>query len=1016
MAVFEPDRARIVLRIVYDGPGRAGKTTNVEQLARIFGTRPGDELQVHPAATGRTIFFDWFSFDGGVLDGQQLQVQVVTVPGHKSLEPRRAHILRGADVVVLVCDSAVSGQDSAREMLDSLREHLGKSAVHVPLLVQANKQDLPSAMLPHELGAALRLGPDVPVIGAQASAGIGVRETAVGAIRAAVRQMKQRTAREGLGALAGQAGTAEQLRAALQTIESVGAHRSAEDEARRASPRSQPDEGRVVYIRSAKRTTPLAGDAEAPVRPRAAHVSENMSERPASERPARLKVPVSAMFVEPTPHVEPPDIPSPPAPAVRVPPPPVLGHADAPIAVTEPFDPEEARDGADAPAPANGSTFVPTSLRDRWPTEPQPLREEPPDAAAPPRDADEAAPSSAVTHDLSPEETLPAPGDDREPSKAASPTPELAPTEPVPEDSLSSAPSESDREHAAATPPAHVPEDSPPSAASEPDQEDAAATPPSHDPEDSRASAPPVQEDSSPAPLAHVSEDGRDAESRTFARSVHDDADHDSRARGDLRDRPAAPATASPAHVPADRSAAATPAPLPEADHPPGQPVLEDSSASPAPRDARPPDRPAQEDNSAMPVRLVHVPGDRARRGPPGPHDSASAPSPSTVLEDSHAGSAPDAATASASSDAVREGSPSLPGEKDRAATTAAPAGSPADLRSAEPPAPAAEVEAAAIAPARPAPEDIHASSSAAAGDGAPARPVPEDIHPAAPPAAGDTAASPVPEDISTAPVPPSQPVPEDTQLSPTPDPEPAPVDLAAPRPDLPPGHVWPVPAGRHVLERIAGGSLVRARPAGHAPSNMLYKTGGFCLRTRPEWRFGDDERGRAALREHVRRAARLGPLLPADTAVALAVGDADHVLWHIVPDLPALGAELRTATGAERPRQLARLASAYATALRLGAREGLALDLDAHAFAEQGGRWVYLGDRLGEPAPASALIHALLRPPAQPLTAWLDALDQVLPAVLTRDNVAALGLHGALASSEAAPEARLRAILERCA
>ncbi|MFY0533681.1 hypothetical protein [Nannocystis pusilla] len=114
-------------------------------------------------------------------------------------------------------------------------------------------------MLPHELGAALRLGPDVPVIGAQASAGIGVRETAVGAIRAAVRQMKQRTAREGLGALAGQAGTAEQLRAALQTIESVGTHRSAEDEARR--PRRARSRTRAASSTSARPSEPRRSPA-----------------------------------------------------------------------------------------------------------------------------------------------------------------------------------------------------------------------------------------------------------------------------------------------------------------------------------------------------------------------------------------------------------------------------------------------------------------------------------------------------------------------------------------------------------------------------------------------------------------------------------------------------------------------------------------------------------------------------------------------------------------------------------
>ncbi len=35
--------------------------------ARIFGTKSGAALQVHAAASGRTQMFDWFSFDGGLL-------------------------------------------------------------------------------------------------------------------------------------------------------------------------------------------------------------------------------------------------------------------------------------------------------------------------------------------------------------------------------------------------------------------------------------------------------------------------------------------------------------------------------------------------------------------------------------------------------------------------------------------------------------------------------------------------------------------------------------------------------------------------------------------------------------------------------------------------------------------------------------------------------------------------------------------------------------------------------------
>ncbi|MDC0716865.1 hypothetical protein [Nannocystis bainbridge] len=200
----------------------------------------------------------------------------------------------------------------------------------------------------------------------------------------------------------------------------------------------------------------------------------------------------------------------------------------------------------------------------------------------------------------------------------------------------------------------------------------------------------------------------------------------------------------------------------------------------------------------------------------------------------------------------------------------------------------------------------------------------------------------------------------------------------------------------------------------------MSFKAGGHRLHTRGEWRFGARERGREALIAHVRRTARLGPLLPAGSAVALATTEAEAdevVLWHIVPDLPSLGAALTAATEAERPRQLARLAAAYAAALRLVAREGIVLTLDPHAFAEQDGRSVYLGDRLGEPERSPDLVGALLAPCAglseASRAAWQTALEQAVPATLTREDVAALGLERALTASATVParaaEARAR-------
>ncbi|WAS91967.1 hypothetical protein [Nannocystis punicea] len=180
---------------------------------------------------------------------------------------------------------------------------------------------------------------------------------------------------------------------------------------------------------------------------------------------------------------------------------------------------------------------------------------------------------------------------------------------------------------------------------------------------------------------------------------------------------------------------------------------------------------------------------------------------------------------------------------------------------------------------------------------------------------------------------------------------------------------------------------------------------------------------GREALIDPVRPAARLGSLLPAGIAVALAAGDDDAALGHIVPDLRSLDADLRAAADADRPRHLARLAAPYATALRLVAREDVARELDPYAFAEQDGRWGDIDDRLRQPDGASALLAPCAGLSGPLVDAGLGAIEQVLPATLTREDVAALDLWRALEVAaaglgrelEARAVTRVRAALERC-
>lgn len=219
MAVYDPEQQKVIVRIVYDGPARAGKTTNLRQLADCFTLRRRSEVYVPEEMDGRTLFFDWMQVDGGLVAGAALRCQFLTVPGQRGLAARRKRILQTADVVVFVCSSARRAQGATREMLETLRWSLRSAGRRdTPIVVQANKQDLKTALSADELREALGLPPEVAVVAAKAAQGTGVRETAALAMRVGAGAAEKLILERGLDALAGREESATQLLARLQEM------------------------------------------------------------------------------------------------------------------------------------------------------------------------------------------------------------------------------------------------------------------------------------------------------------------------------------------------------------------------------------------------------------------------------------------------------------------------------------------------------------------------------------------------------------------------------------------------------------------------------------------------------------------------------------------------------------------------------------------------------------------------------------------------------------------------------
>ncbi len=174
----------ITCKIVYYGPGRSGKTTNLQYIfGRVPEARRGRMVSL--ATHGdRTLFFDFLPIDLGTISGFQTRFQLYTVPGQSYYNATRKLVLQGADGVVFVADSQARRFDDNVESLQNLQENLLSQGVDVrtlPIVLQYNKQDLPSDLvLSHaDLDDELNFR-NAPSFGADALHGSGVFETLKG--------------------------------------------------------------------------------------------------------------------------------------------------------------------------------------------------------------------------------------------------------------------------------------------------------------------------------------------------------------------------------------------------------------------------------------------------------------------------------------------------------------------------------------------------------------------------------------------------------------------------------------------------------------------------------------------------------------------------------------------------------------------------------------------------------------------------------------------------------------------
>jgi len=176
MAVIKYASREIICKIVYYGPGRAGKTTNVKYLfAKIPAQRKSDIISM-ATKQDRTLFFDFMPIELGTFKNFNTRLQIYTVPGQVVYDSTRKLVLRGADGVVFVADSREVRMEDNLWSWENMLENLGENSIKledIPIVMEYNKRDLDDIMPVEDLES--KLNPDnYPSFPSIATTGEGV--------------------------------------------------------------------------------------------------------------------------------------------------------------------------------------------------------------------------------------------------------------------------------------------------------------------------------------------------------------------------------------------------------------------------------------------------------------------------------------------------------------------------------------------------------------------------------------------------------------------------------------------------------------------------------------------------------------------------------------------------------------------------------------------------------------------------------------------------------------------------
>ena len=146
MAVINIRKSEVQVKIVYVGPGRGGKTTNLDFIFANIRHRIQSDMVSIKTHGDRTLFFDFLPFELGQIQGYKIKTQLYTVPGQVKYNATRKLVLKGVDGIVFVADSMEVMREKNILALENLKENLAFYDIDIydnfPIVLQYNKRDL----------------------------------------------------------------------------------------------------------------------------------------------------------------------------------------------------------------------------------------------------------------------------------------------------------------------------------------------------------------------------------------------------------------------------------------------------------------------------------------------------------------------------------------------------------------------------------------------------------------------------------------------------------------------------------------------------------------------------------------------------------------------------------------------------------------------------------------------------------------------------------------------------------